>query len=89
MLDKAKKIVDYSKRIEAIGEAIKMSPENAFLYNYYAEEVKKEGDRLIKTEFTPDRGLRMHKTARQAYIKVFKSFSLTNKQTIFLEKTSG
>ena len=72
MLDKAKKIGDYSKRIEAIGEAIKMSPENAFLYNYYAEEVKKEGDRLIKTEFTPDRGLRMHKTARQAYIKVFK-----------------
>lgn len=72
MLDKAKKIGDYSKRIEAIGEAIKMSPENAFLYNYYAEDVKKEGDRLIKSEFTPDRGLRMHKTARQTYIKVFK-----------------
>ncbi len=71
-LDKAKKISDYSKRLEALGEVVKMSPENAFLYFYYAEEIKKEGDRLIKTEFTPDRGLRLHKTARQAYVKVLK-----------------
>lgn len=71
-LDKAKKISDYSKRLEALGEVVKMSPENAFLYFYYAEEIKKEGDRLIKTEFTPDRGLRLHKTARQAYLKVLK-----------------
>ncbi len=71
-LDRAKKISDYSKRLEALGEVVKMSPENAFLYFYYAEEIKKEGDRLIKTEFTPDRGLRLHKTARQAYVKVLK-----------------
>ena len=57
LIDKSKKINDYSKRVEVIGEAIKMSPENAFLYFFYAEEIKKEGLRLIKTEFTPDRGL--------------------------------
>jgi len=72
LIDKSKQINEYSKRIEAIGEAIKMSPENAFLYFFYAEEIKKEGLRLLKTEFTPDRGLRMLKTARQAYVKVIK-----------------
>jgi len=72
LIDKSKKINEYSKRVEVIGEAIKMSPENAFLYFFYAEEIKKEGLRLIKTEFTPDRGLRMLKTAKQAFVKVLK-----------------
>ena len=72
LVDKSKKINEYSKRVEVIGEAIKMSPENAFLYFFYAEEIKKEGIRLMKTEFTPDRGLRMLKTARQAFVKGLK-----------------
>jgi hypothetical protein len=69
------KNTDYNKRLAAIGEAIKLQPENAYLYNVYANEIYKEGNRLIKSEFTPDRGLKTLKTARQAYIKVLKCCS--------------
>ncbi|MFM7666836.1 MAG: hypothetical protein ACKO7D_01450, partial [Bacteroidota bacterium] len=73
LIEKGLKITDYNKRLVAIGEAIKLQPENASLYNVYANEIFKEGNRLIKSEFTPDRGLKTLKTSRQAYIKVLKS----------------
>jgi outer membrane protein OmpA-like peptidoglycan-associated protein/tetratricopeptide (TPR) repeat protein len=72
ILDKGLKNTDYNKRLAAIGEAIKIQPENASLYNVYANEIFKEGNRLIKSEFTPDRGLKTLKTSRQAYLKVLK-----------------
>jgi outer membrane protein OmpA-like peptidoglycan-associated protein/tetratricopeptide (TPR) repeat protein len=72
IIDKGLKNEDYNKRIASISEAIKLYPENAFLYNVYADELFKEGRRLLKSEYTPDRGLKTLKTARQAYIKVLK-----------------
>ena len=75
LIDKGLKNTDYNKRLAAIGEAIKLQPENAYLYNVYANEIYKEGNRLIKSEFTPDRGLKTLKTSRQAYIKVLKCCS--------------
>ena len=72
ILDKGLKNTDYNKRLAAIGEAIKIQPENASLYNVYANEIFKEGNRLIKSEFTPDRGLKTLKTSRQAYLKVLR-----------------
>jgi outer membrane protein OmpA-like peptidoglycan-associated protein/Tol biopolymer transport system component len=72
LIDKGLKNTDYNKRLAAIGEAIKIQPENASLYSIYATEIYKEGNRLIKSEFTPDRGLKTLKTSRQAYIKVLK-----------------
>jgi outer membrane protein OmpA-like peptidoglycan-associated protein len=72
LLDKGLKNTDYNKKLAAIGEAIKLQPENAFIYNVYANEIYKEGNRLIKSEFTPDRGLKTLKTSRQGYIKVLK-----------------
>lgn len=72
LIDKGFKNTDYTKRLKAIGEAIKLQPENASLYAIYANEIYQEGNRLIKSEFTPDRGLRTLRTSRQAYIKVIK-----------------
>ena len=72
LIDKGLKNTDYNKRLSAIGEAIKLQPENASLYYIYANEIYKEGNRLLKSEFTPDRGLKTLKTSRQAYIKVLK-----------------
>jgi outer membrane protein OmpA-like peptidoglycan-associated protein/Tol biopolymer transport system component len=75
LLDKGLKNADYTKRLAGIGEAIKLQPENAYLYNVYANEIYTEGNRLLKSEFTPDRGLKTLKTSRQAYLKVLKCCS--------------
>ena len=72
LIEKGLKNTDYNKRLTAIGEAIKLQPENASLYNVYANEIYKEGSRLLKSEYTPDRGLKTLKSSRQAYIKVLK-----------------
>jgi outer membrane protein OmpA-like peptidoglycan-associated protein len=72
IIEKGLKNTDFNKRISAIAEAIKQETDNAYLYDVYASELYKEGNRLIKTDFTPDRGLKTLRTARQAYIKVNK-----------------
>ena len=82
IIEKGLKNTDYNKRLATIGEAIKIQPENASLYNVYANEIYKEGNRLIKSEFTPDRGLKTLKTSRQAYIKVLKCCPTFSAETL-------
>lgn len=69
LVNKALKISDYNKRIETIAQAIKIQPENTFLYYTYATQMLLEGNRLIKSDYTPDRGLKTLRNSRKIYIK--------------------
>jgi outer membrane protein OmpA-like peptidoglycan-associated protein len=72
IIEKGFKSNDFNKRTASISEALKKAPENAYLYFVYADELLKEGKKMLAADYNPDRGLKTIKTSRQAYLKVYK-----------------